>query len=137
MRHIVIDTGPLVALLDADERHHDWVVEQLGSMEAPLITCEAVLAEACFLLRRLPDAIRGIQGFCRTGALDVRFRFSERGERVLSLMHKYRDRPMSFADACLVCLVEELDGAAVFSLDSDFRIYRQKRRRLIPVVMPA
>ncbi len=136
MRRVVIDTGPLVALLDADERHHGWVVAQLERMEAPLITCEAVLAEACHLLRGMPEALRGIEGFCRSEALDVRFRFTEHHERVLALMRKYQDRPMSFADACLVCLVEQIEGASVFTLDGDFRIYRQKRRRIIPVVMP-
>lgn len=136
MRRVVLDTGPLVAILDADERHHLWAVAQLRGMEAPLLTCEAVLAEACYLLRRTPEALRGIEGFCRSGALDVRFRFAEHHDRVLALMRKYRDVPMSFADACLVCLVEQTEGAAVFTLDSDFRLYRQMRRRQIPVVMP-
>jgi predicted nucleic acid-binding protein len=51
-------------------------------------------------------------------------------------METYRNVPMSFADACLVCMVEDEPGAAVFTLDRDFTIYRQHRRRVIPLIAP-
>jgi len=50
-RRVVVDTGPLVAFLDKRDRHHDWAVSQWSQIEAPLLTCESVLSEACFLLR--------------------------------------------------------------------------------------
>jgi predicted nucleic acid-binding protein len=51
-------------------------------------------------------------------------------------MERYHDLPMSFADACLVCMVENNPGSTVFTLDRDFSIYRQQRRRVIPLITP-
>ena len=66
MTRIVIDAGPLVALLNRRDRHHAWVREVLGTVEPPVFTCEAVISEACFLLARLTggqDAVlEGIEG---------------------------------------------------------------------------
>jgi uncharacterized protein len=56
--------------------------------------------------------------------------------QILDLMETYRNVPMSFADACLVCMVENNPGSTVFTLDRDFSVYRQQRRRLIPLIAP-
>ncbi len=59
----------------------------------------------------------------------------EQGE-LRALMHRYRNRPMSLADACLVRLSEIYGSAEIFTLDSDFRIYRRHGNKVIPVRMP-
>ena len=133
---VVLDTGPLVALLDADEQHHEWAVEQLGTIRAPFLTCQAVIAEACYLLRRMDRAIAQIAVYLERDVIRDVFDFGANVQRAFRLMRKYRDVPMSLADACLVCLAEDTADSVVFTLDSDFGIYRYHGRRTIPTIRP-
>ena len=135
---VVVDTGPIVALLDADEAHHDWARDQFASLAPPLLTCEAVLSETSFLLQRIGADPSIPLTLVERGVLRVE-RLVDAGEDVLAigrLMRRYRDVPMSFADACLVRLVERTDRASILTLDSGFQIYRQARRRVIPLLIP-
>ena len=135
---VIVDTGPIVALLDADERHHEWALTQFESLNAPLLTCESVLSEACFLLRRIgADATMPVS-LVRRGALKVvgAVGSQERADAVASLMRRYANVPMSLADACLVDILERTENGSIMTLDSDFRIYRQARRRVIPLLCP-
>jgi len=135
---VVVDTGPIVALLDADEARHDWARARFEDLRAPLLTCEAVLSEAAFLLRRagadpsLPVRLvrRGV--FEVVNVLDT----DADADALARLMRRYADVPMSFADACLVRIVERTRGGSVMTLDAGFRIYRQARRRIIPLLAP-
>lgn len=135
---VIADTGPVVALLDADERHHDWAREQFESLDAPLLTCESVLSEACFLLRRVgADAAMPVS-LVQRGVLKVVDVVDSEGaaRAVANLIRRYENIPMSLADACLVHLVERTENGSIMTLDSDFRIYRQARRRVIPLLCP-
>ncbi len=135
---VIVDTGPIVALLDADERHHDWARTQFESLDAPLLTCESVLSEACFLLRRIgADATMPVS-LAQRGALRVVDAVSSEGEAeaVAALMRRYENIPMSLADACLVHILERTENGSIMTLDSDFRIYRQAKRRVIPLLSP-
>ena len=135
---VIVDTGPIVALFDADERHHDWARTQFEFLDAPLLTCESVLSEACFLLRRIgADATMPVS-LVRRGALRVVDAVSSEGEAeaVAALMRRYDNIPMSLADACLVRILERTENGSIMTLDSDFRIYRQARRRVIPLLSP-
>ena len=136
---VVVDTGPIVALLDADEAHHDWARDQFDSLAPPLLTCEAVLSETSFLLQRIGADPSIPLTLVERGVLRVE-RLLDADEDALEigrLIRRYRDVPMSFADACLVRLVERTDRASVMTLDSDFHVYRQARRRVIPLLIPA
>ena len=132
----IIDTGPLVALLDGDERHHRWAKEAFGRLEAPLVTCEAVLAEALYLLRESPDAQDKILEWVDRGTLVVDFELTRACPAVRRLMRRYRDQPMSFADACLVRMAETMPHHAVCTLDGDFRVYRKDGGEEIRVISP-
>jgi uncharacterized protein len=55
---------------------------------------------------------------------------------VFRLLRKYRDRPMSVADACLVCMAELADTSQVFTTDRDFLVYRRTGRHVIPLLSP-
>ena len=134
--NVVLDTGPLVAYLRERDKDHAWAIEQLQHIRQPLLTCEAVLTEACFLLRGEPTGIDQIGVYLREGLLAVSFEVMPQHDRVFGLMETYRNVPMSFADACLVCMAESLPEARVFTLDSDFRIYRQHNRKQIPLIIP-
>ena len=120
----LLDTGPLVSFLASGLRHHSRACEQWKYFRPPLLTCEPVLTEAAFLLQRERGVIRV--------ALDVQ----EEQADSRALMRRYRNRPMSLADACLVRLSELESTGELFTLDSDFRIYRRYGNKVIPVLMP-
>jgi predicted nucleic acid-binding protein len=133
----IIDTGPLVALLNRREGHHAWVKTTLRNLQPPLLTCEAVLAEAAFLLRRQDLGGRALMGLLERHAVAVAFRLDEEHEAVARLMAKYADVPMSLADACLVRMTELVPQVRVLTFDTDFRVYRRAGRQVVPVTMPA
>jgi predicted nucleic acid-binding protein len=133
---ILADTGPLVAFLDRSDHHHEWAKQQFARFTDPLLTCEAVVAEALFLLRRgniSPDALLKL---VIRGILVPSFRLADESPAILRLMERYRNVPMSLADACLVRMSENHPGSKVFTLDSDFTIYRKGPRHVIPLIRP-
>jgi predicted nucleic acid-binding protein len=133
---VVVDTGPIVAMLDADEANHDWVMSQVQRLRAPLVTCEAVLTEAAFLMSRAGVDSSIVPQLVTRGFVTIAKLFDDDAAQVVRLMVRYRNVPMSLTDACLVKLVERTPNATLFTLDSDFSIYRQKGRRLIPLLSP-
>jgi len=132
----IADAGPLVAYFDRSERHHRWAVERVEELEAPILVCEPVLAEAMFLLARLPKAQDVLLEYLQNGALILAFRLEQHIDDVRRLMRKYRDTPMSLADACIVRMAELHDRHAVFTLDSDFAVYRKHGRTALAVIGP-
>ena len=136
---VIADTGPIVALLDAGDAHHDWARAQFAALRPPLLTCEAVLSEASFLVQRagadpgLPAALVA-QGVLR---VEPAVRTDGDAVAIARSIRQYRSVPMSFADACLVRLVEQQDRGSILTLDSGFRIYRRDGRRVIPLLIPA
>lgn len=132
----ILDAGPLVAFLHANEQHHDWVVGQLKSLPPRFLTCEAVLTESCFLLRSAPRAMAQIEEWLERGVIQMPFHFLPERQRVMRLMRAYRNLPMSFADACLVRMSELYPDIPVFTLDQDFRVYRKNGRERISTILP-
>jgi predicted nucleic acid-binding protein len=132
----LVDTGPIVALLVAEDRHNEWARRVWAELEPPVLTCEAVLSEAQFLLARFGGNPRTVLEFIQRGALQVAFGVQKEVERLLELQRAYRDAPMSLADACLVCMSEQSSRCRVVTTDSHFLIYRRHGRQLIPVLMP-
>jgi predicted nucleic acid-binding protein len=102
----LIDTGPIVALLVGDDSQHRWVVEQSKHAPAWVLTCEAVISEALFLLKRDGHDSDDLFELVDTGFLRTDFSFRDQSRHVREFMRRYRDRPMSFADACLVRMAE-------------------------------
>lgn len=133
---ILIDTGPIVAFLDRREARHPWVRKAFQVQSVPFYTNELVLAEAVFLLRHHPAALDEIGKWIVHGYLRLPFRLEPEAGEVFRLMAKYRDLPMSLADAGLVRMVETGLGDRVFTLDHHFRIYRHSGRLKVPVLMP-
>lgn len=132
----LLDTGPLISFLASGVRHHGWVVEQWKRLRPPLLTCEPVLTEAAFLLKRDGHHADALFELLERGVIRVALAVQEEQADVRALMHRYRNRPMSLADACLVRLSELHAAAEVFTLDSDFHIYRRHGNKIIPLLMP-
>jgi len=133
---VLLDTGPLVAFLAAGLEHHAWVCEQWKRLHPPLLTCEPVLTEAAFLLKREGHEADPLFELLERGVLRVGLEVKEQLADLRALMRRYQNRPMSLADACLVRLAELHPSGVVLTLDSDFRIYRRHGNKVIPVLMP-
>ena len=131
---VLVDAGFLLALLSRRDRHHRWAAAQLPRLAPPWKTCEAVLSEAFHLLG--PRGLPALAGLLRRGALLPTFELGDEMDRVLTLLQKYADVPMSLADACLVRMSETLADPVILTTDADFRIYRRHGRQIVPCMMP-
>jgi predicted nucleic acid-binding protein len=132
----IADTGPLVAFLDRAERHHEWVGQCVDALEAPLLVCEPVLAEAMFLLSRSARAQGALFALLENGALRIALHVEDHIPALRALHRKYGDRPMSLADACIVRMAELYERHAILTLDSDFAIYRKHGRHALELIRP-
>lgn len=132
----LVDTGPLVAMCDRADAHHQWTVAALQSVKGALTTCEAVLTETCFLLKRHYGRADAIFELLENDLLCVEFDLGAEYKRVQQLMNRYADLPTSLADACLVRMTELIPHSRVMTLDQDFTIYRRHGRQAIPLVAP-
>ena len=133
---IIADTGPLVAYLDRSDQHHAWAKQVMDTFTEPLHTCDAVLAEATFLLQRGGTAAGLPMQMIERGVLQTGFITGTEAHALRALLERYDDVPMSLADACVVRMSELHARAKVWTTDSDFIIYRRNRRGLIPHIMP-
>ncbi len=136
IQRAIADTGPLVAFLNSKDVWHTWVVERLAEIEPPLLTCESVISETCFLLRAVPRGVAAVFDLVKRGVLVLPFRLAEEATAVERFLKRYESVPMSVADACLVRMTELDARSTVLTLDSDFRIYRRHGRQAIPLVSP-
>ncbi len=135
-RVALLDTGPLVSFLADGLAHHGWAVEQWKQLRPPLLTCEPVLTEAAFLLKREGRDADAVFELLERGIIRIGLAVKDEQADIRALMRRYRNRPMSLADACLVRLSEIHGAAEVLTLDGDFRIYRRHGNKMIPVRMP-
>ena len=133
---IIIDTGVLIAFLMPKDKFHTWAVSQLSQITVPVITCEPVITESCFLAQRIHNGQETILKLIQQGHISLPFILSQDLEAIETLMQRYASVPMSLADACLVRMSEMYDNSQVLTLDSDFTIYRKQRNQPIPVIMP-
>lgn len=133
---VIVDTGPLVALLNSRDKHHAWVMQQLGNIQPPMVTCEAVLAEATYLTRAVPGARIALIEMLGEGFLNIGMAVADHHSTLLTMIRRYADLPMSLADACLVRLAELYPQSPVLTLDSDFVVYRKNGRQVIPLICP-
>ena len=133
---VLLDTGPWVALLSRNDTHHKWSVEQFRRLPPPLLSCEAVVAETCFLLKQSGfDPSLPLQ-FIERGVVQLPFVLQEQIGSVSSLFKRYENVPASLADAALIRLAEINDSPLLITTDSDFQIYRRHGRQTIPLVTP-
>lgn len=129
----LLDAGPLAAAVNRRDQHHAWAVRTLDRLDAPALTCEAVVSEAWFLARRGRGDPAGLLDL--VAALDVRVVSAWR-PRTDAILRRYADRA-SVADASLLALAEESDGHVVVTTDrEDFSVYRLGRRRAVPALAP-
>lgn len=135
MRGVLVDAGPLVALIDAGDPAHEACVAALRALHDPLVTVWPAFTEALCLLRGSWRAQSALWSRLETDALDLAPLGEADARRLRELMEKYRDLPMDLADAALVHVAERESLTQVFTLDRrHFSTYRAGRRRRFSIV---
>ena len=135
MKPILVDTGPLVAILSREDTHHQICVDVLREMAAPLFSCWPVITEAAWLLRRSPRAVQQLLGSMDGGFLELLPLAGTEAKAISALLKRYESIRPQLADATLVYLAGRERIETIFTLDRrDFSIYRSGRRRSFRIV---
>ena len=129
----IADTGFLVAFANRNDRHHEWAVRVAETVAEPLLTCEAVLAEAAFHLESVPLVL----AMLRDGLVTLAFDCRDHLPQLAQLADRYASRKPDLADLCLVRMSELFPRHSVITVDrTDFRVYRRNKRETIPLICP-
>ena len=133
-RRVLVDSGPLVAVLNRRDSHHSWAKRELANLTDPLVTCEAVLSEAFFLLSRIRNGISTLIELLHEGLVfgDSNFSFAKEPGEILRHLEHYSAVPshLPMPASC------ELEDSIVFTTDRGFLIYRRHHRQPIPLISP-
>jgi predicted nucleic acid-binding protein len=133
---VLLDTGPIVALLSKDDSAHVQAKQLFSECTAPFRCCEAVIAEACFLMKKVHvDGPAEVISLGRKGFYEVSLALTENWSSIEALLRKYRNRPISLADACLIRCAEIYREPRILTFDADFRIYRWGRNRTFDILI--
>ena len=132
---ILIDTGPVVAFFDKDDRHHALCVEILREIREPLVTTWPVLTECFYLLNFSWNVQDDLWTFIERGGVEIHPLEMNHSVQCHELMRQYQDLPMDLADATLVSLADTLGVSKIFTLDQkDFSIYRYKQKKRFTLI---
>lgn len=135
MRRVLVDTGPLIAILSLEDEYHTICVNALREMPVPLLSCWPVITEAAWLLRRSPQLVQQLLLSINGRFLDLLPLSGSDSAAVAALMKRYEDIQPQLADAALVHLANREHLGTIFTLDRrDFSIYQGKRRPIFRIV---
>lgn len=136
MNRVLVDTGPLVAIMLRTDQHHKICLETLRNLPAPMFSCWPVITEAAWLLRGEAGAVQQLLNSISEGLLEFLALQSAEAAQIAKLMERYKDLRPQLADAALVYLAERDDFDLIFTLDRrDFSVYQRGRKhsfRIIP-----
>ena len=128
----IADTGFLVAFANARDQHHGWALDVAEDVTEPLLTCEAVLAEAAFHLGDVGLILEMIS----EELIRLDFVCNDHLAHLAGLAKRYKDRKPDLADLCLIRMSELHPKHSVITVDEDFRVYRRNKREVIPLISP-
>lgn len=128
----IADTGFLVAFANARDQHHGWALDVAEDVTEPLLTCEAVLAEAAFHLGDVGLILEMIS----EELIRLDFVCNDHLAHLAALAKRYKDREPDLADLCLIRMSELHPKHSVITVDEDFRLYRRNKREVIPLISP-
>src|SRR5271163_2239670 len=135
MRRVLVDTGPLVAIMSRADQHHKTCVEALHDLPGPLFSCWPVITEAAWLLRGHAGAVQQLLESISAGFLELLAIQSTEAAAIGKVMEKYKTIRPQLADAALVHLAERDGFDTIFTLDRrDFSVYRAGRRRAFRII---
>jgi predicted nucleic acid-binding protein len=125
VERILIDTGPIVAILDRHDQHHAACMAEADRMPEVVYTCWPVVTEACYLLRHRPDLIDRLLEMVHGGFYQLLSNPAEEITQVGGILSKYRDQEIDLADACLTHLSDREAISTIFTVDNrHFRLFR-------------
>jgi len=134
---VLVDTGPMVAIIDRGQAEHDLCVEPAREIRCPLLTVWPVMTEAMYLLSFSSRGQDALWEMIESRALRIANLTNEDAPRLRQLMHQYADLPMDLADAALVWVAERENVRTIFTLDrSDFRVYVPSHIRAFRLLPP-
>ncbi len=129
----IADTGFIVGFANRTDQHHKWALEIANKISEPLLTCEAVLAEAG---HHIGD-VRFVLGMIQDGLITLAFDCEDHLLQLEFLADRYSDRNPDLADLCLIRMSELFPKHPVITIDrEDFRVYRRNKRDMIPLICP-
>jgi uncharacterized protein len=135
MKRVLVDTGPLVAIMSRADQHHRACVETLRNLPGPLFSCWPVITEAAWLLRGHAGAVLRLLGSISEGFLELLPIQSAEAAEIGTLMEKYRDIRPQLADVALVYLAERDSSDVIFTLDRrDFSVFNAGRKRAFRII---
>lgn len=127
---VLLDAGPIVALLSKDDAEHERAERLFSECAPPFRCCEAVLAEACFLMKKVhPAAPAEVIALGRKGVFEISLSLPDHWTEIERALRKYANRPISLADACLIRCAEIYQEERILTFDSDFSVYRWNKNR--------
>lgn len=138
---IIVDTGFFVASIHQNDNYHQWAKSVSQEYKLPFYTCEAVIAEAAYLLNEKLGAkgIVVLMKMIENGSVRIDFSIMQHAERIATLTKRYENVPMDYADACLVVMAEQekyREHTILTVDDHDFRIYRRNGREALNINTP-
>ncbi len=133
---VLADASFFVALLNKREAGHLRCQQAYQQIDAPIVTCEACVAETFHLLHHARHAVNALLKNIRDGAIGIPFLLSDAAAEVQNTMERYADTPCDFAAACLIAMADQLGVGDILTLDSDFKHYRWRRNRRFNLLVP-
>jgi len=135
VRGVLVDAGPLIALIEPTDRHHDRSIAALKTLTDPLLTVWPAFTEAMYLLAGSDRSQGALWAMVETGGLDFADLSADDAGPMRELMERYRDQPMDLADAALVRVAERDGLHTIFTLDRrHFETYRIRKRTRLTIV---
>jgi uncharacterized protein len=135
MTHGILDTGPIVAWFCPRDEHHAWARRAFLDLAPGSLVCEAVLAEASYLVAKEGVPKSKVIEFVQRGRLQPVSSISELSA-ISKLLDHYADARMDYADACIVRLAEIHNHLKVFTVDHDFLFFKKANGQAIPLIAP-
>jgi predicted nucleic acid-binding protein len=129
---MIADSGFLIALLMKDDQFHPWALNLSELFDPPFLTCEQVITEVAFIL----GDCRPILQMLADGRIEIALGLHDNLDEIRALVDKYADRKPDLADLCLIRLSELQPSRFIFTVDSDFLIYKRNRSEAIPLITP-
>lgn len=134
---ILVDTGPIIAILSRRDEHHGACTNQLRELRGELVTCWPVITEAAWLLRKQPQAIQRMLRAIDGGVLTMCSLDKPAAAWIAAFMDQYRELGAQLADAALAYLAEREGIGTVFTLDRrDFSVYRRSNNQPFNLIPP-
>jgi predicted nucleic acid-binding protein len=138
VRRVLVDTGPLVAILSRADHHHEACVQALRALPAPLFSCWPVITGAVWLLRAYPSAVQQLLRSIGSGFVELLPLQGSEAKSIADVMKKYANLHPQVADAALVYLADREGIDTIFTLDQrDFSVYRSARKKAFRILPEA